>query len=101
MKQILILIVFWIAIIACAQNSNLDYSRKLLNINILDTYISKLDTSESAILNFIIESEKANTNFETRISKGPVEFDSIADTLLNQFGKSANPKILQILIYNK
>ena len=63
----------------------------------MDTYISKLDTSKSAILNFIIESEKANTNFKTRISKGPLEFDSIADTLLNEFGYSSNPKILQIL----
>jgi hypothetical protein len=68
----------------------------------LETYISKLDTSNRAILDFIAESAKANTNFETRISNGPVEFNSITDTLLNEFGKSSNPEIIQILsIINK
>ena len=98
MKQLKLLIVFWIISTACAQQSNLEYTVQFLNNEIsFETYMSEIDTSKKAIQDFIKESEKANTNFETRISSGPVEFDSIADTLLNKLGKSLNPRILQIL----
>ena len=83
---------------ACAQQSNFEYTQQFLDNEIsFETYISKIDTSEAAIVDFIKESEKVNTNFETRISNGPVEFNSIADTLLNRLGKSSNPKILHVL----
>ncbi len=98
MNHKILLIIICLFSCSCAQKSNFDNSKHFLNNEItFETYISKFDTSKAAVLEFIIESEKSNTNFETRISKGPVEFDSIVDTLLNKYGESPNLKLLEII----
>ena len=95
--KILIFIILFVVLVH-AQNKNFILSKQFLNGKIsFNEYISKFNTSKKAIYNFIIQSEKFNTNFKTKISKGPVEFNSIVDTLLDNFGKTNNPKYLEIL----
>ncbi len=98
MKQkIMIYIILFIGVVH-AQNENFNISKQFLKGKIsFNEFISQFDTSKNAILNFIIQSEEVNTNSKTRVSKGPVEFEAIVDTLLNNFGNTNNAKVLEIL----
>ncbi len=98
MKQKIIIYIILFIGVTHAQNKNFNLSKRFLEGKIsFNDYISQFDTSKKAILDFIIQSEKYNTNFKTRVSNGPVEFFFIVDTLLNNFGTTKNVKILKIL----
>ena len=98
MKLIILSFIALLLISSCEQQTNLDYTKQYLNHKIsFAEYISNLDTSRTAIVELMVESEKSNRNLETKISKGPVEFYSVSDTLLSKFGKTSNPQILDIL----
>jgi hypothetical protein len=58
----------------------------LLKIISLDSLALNYDTSLNATGQFIMKSNLRNTNFKTKVGKGPLEFFATVDSILNHFG---------------
>ena len=96
MKSIIILSLL---LLMPSENQNYLISKKYIANEIsLNEFLAKFDTTSIALQNFIDTSVEQNMiDTVLKMTKGPIEFASIVDSLFENFGKTGQPEILKFI----
>ena len=86
------------------EDHNFLISKNYINHEIsFDEFIMKFDTTKVALRNFLDASIEQNMiDTVLKVSQGPIEFEAIIDSLFENFSKTGQTKVLDIInaIYN-
>ena len=96
MKSLFIIILLFFTPI---KNHNYLVSKNYIGNEIsFEEFLVKFDTTASELQNFLDSSVEENMmDTVLRVSKGPVEFEAIVDSLFNNYGKTGSSEILNII----